>query len=159
MYKTSSLIFFVGLYSSSVFAQDLVDIAPYPIAQLNETRNVIWLNKFRNEDNYKIEIIAFKKGMRDCNQTSYQTAFKRNTIDGWGYSYFTISELDDNGPVSTMLPCQRPEKFLADIPVDLTGDESMWSYNSKLPIVVYAPKDITVKIKIWKFKDTKLPVD
>lgn len=152
-------ISFLWLITSSIYAQDLSSIAPYPDPKENEVRNVIWLKKFRNEENYKIEIISFKKGVRDCNQTSYQTTLSRNTLEGWGYSYFTINNLDEINPVSTMLPCASPEIYLADIPVALTGSESMLRYNSKLPLVIYAPKDIQVKVKIWKFKSIKSATD
>lgn len=34
------------------------------------------------------------------------------------------------------------------------GDEAFVRYNSKLPIVVYAPKDMDVKYRVWSAEDS-----
>ena len=43
----------------------------------------------------------------------------------------------------------RPSTIAANL-----GDAAMQRYNSRLPIVVYAPKDAEVKYRIWKAEDT-----
>lgn len=44
----------------------------------------------------------------------------------------------------------KTKKFIAA----MLGDDAMKRYNSRLPIVVYVPKDVEVKYRIWKAADT-----
>ncbi|TCM67058.1 serine protease inhibitor ecotin [Acinetobacter calcoaceticus] len=132
---------------SSIYAQNLSDVAPYPAAGENENRNVIWLDKVENEDNYKVEIIASKQGLRDCNRASYHTDLNRKYLVGWGNDYFVVGKTDLL--MSNAMGCVDP-KYLADLPVYFTKSEAVQSYNSQLPIVIYAPKDVRINFKIWK---------
>lgn len=56
-------------------------------------------------------------------------------------------------PASTMMACPDNTKTKQFIAANL-GDAAMQRYNSRLPIVVYAPKDAEVKYRIWKAEDT-----
>ena len=52
-----------------------------------------------------------------------------------------------SGPASTMMACPEGKTHAEFVPV--VGDGFMLRYNSKLPIVVYVPKDIEVRYRIW----------
>ena len=52
-----------------------------------------------------------------------------------------------------MMACPDNTKTKQFIAANL-GDAAMQRYNSRLPIVVYAPKDAEVKYRIWKAEDT-----
>ena len=53
-----------------------------------------------------------------------------------------------------MMACPDNTKTKKFIAANL-GDAAMQRlYNSRLPIVVYAPKDAEVKYRIWKAEDT-----
>ena len=49
-------------------AAKLEDVAPYPKAEAGFSRQVIHLPKQKNEDDYKVQIIAGKTLQVDCNQ-------------------------------------------------------------------------------------------
>lgn len=56
--------------------------------------------------------------------------------------------------MSTRMGCLNGEKQTTDLAVNLGNKNSLTRYNSKLPIVVYAPKDVLVNLKIWKADET-----
>lgn len=145
---------FSSLLFSYTYAADnkLSDVAPYPKAAANDNRNVIWLEKRADEENLKVEIIATKKGIKDCNNTWYSGDLKEIDLQGWGYTYYKIEKI--TGPMSTRMGCLNGEKQTTDLAVNLGNKNSLTRYNSKLPIVVYAPKDVLVNLKIWKADET-----
>ncbi|MDF5808014.1 ecotin family protein [Pseudomonas aeruginosa] len=68
----------------------------------------------------------------------------KHTLEGWGHSYYRLDKV--SGPMSTIRPAPARRRSSAS---------SRWSakafllrYNSKLPIVVYAPKDFEVRYRI-----------
>ena len=73
------------------------------------------------------------------------------SLSGWGYNYLVLAKLSE--PASTMMACPDNTKTQKFIAANL-GDAAMQRYNSRLPIVVYAPKDVEVKYRVWKAEDT-----
>lgn len=53
--------------------------------------------------------------------------------------------------MSTLMACPDGKRTEAFVPV--VGDGFMLRYNSKLPIVLYVPKDIEVRYRIWSASD------
>lgn len=51
------------------------------------------------------------------------------------------------------MACSNTKKVKANLPVHL-GDKSLLRYNSKLPLVIYAPKDVDVSYRIWQAPKT-----
>ncbi|MNO08939.1 Ecotin precursor [compost metagenome] len=49
--------------------------------------------------------------------------------------------------MSTLMACPESTKTQGFVPV--VGDGFMLRYNSKLPLVLYVPKDIEVRYRIW----------
>jgi len=124
----------------------LEKVAPYPEAKEGMTRNVIYLPKKDDEDNYKVELLIGKTMAVDCNNVSIGGKLKTETLKGWGYDYQVIDKLSE--PASTMMGCPDNSKTSKFISAYL-GNDAFIRYNSKLPIVVYAPKDVTVKYRVW----------
>ncbi|OAT35034.1 serine protease inhibitor ecotin [Proteus myxofaciens] len=130
-------------------------LAPFPKAEKNQVRHVIELDKIDNEDNYQVELIVGKEIMVDCNHQSFGAELKSKDLEGWGYNYYVVSDL--KGPMSTLMGCMDNTKKPAFVSAFL-GQDAFTRYNSKLPIVVYAPTDVDVKYRIWstngEMKDT-----
>lgn len=139
------------LLASTAYAQNstvkkLSDVAPYPMATKQDNRHVIWLEQKSNESDFKVEIIASKVALKDCNNSWFGADFDDETVKGWGFSYYQIKDV--KGPMSTRMACGAEKAKKADVPLRL-GEDAMLRYNSKLPIVVYAPKDVKVQYRIW----------
>lgn len=115
----------------------------FPAATEGMERHVIILKKQKDESLYKVEIIPGKVMSVDCNQHRLMGKIEEKDLQGWGYNFY---EFTSNGQTtSTMMMCHQPntDKFVS-------GDTKIIRYNSKLPIVVYAPKGYDVKYRIWK---------
>lgn len=153
MKKLISLIVAVScLASLNVFAAEVLDprkplesIAPYPKAEEGFRRHVIYLPPLKNEDNARVELIMGKMLEVDCNRHMLGGKLETKTLEGWGFDYFVLSSV--NGPMSTMMACPDGKKTKAFVTINNLND--LKRYNSRLPIVVYAPKDVQVKYRIW----------
>lgn len=124
---------------------DLNSVADYPAAQEGQSRHVIWLAQQQNEDLLKVEIVPGKQMLTDCNTRSLMGSFTAQDLAGWGYTYYQLDNVE--GPISTLMACPDDSKIEAFVPV--YGDNFTLRYNSKLPIVVYAPNDVEVRYRIW----------
>ncbi|MGG4664533.1 serine protease inhibitor ecotin [Providencia vermicola] len=135
--------------SCAVATEDLEKIAPYPKAESGMTRHVIQLANQQNENNFMVELVIGKTIKADCNHQWFMGELDKKTLEGWGYDYYKLDEI--KGPASTMMACTKPaeERFITT----QLGDDAFVRYNSKLPIVVYAPTDMDVKYRIWSTDD------
>ena len=133
--------------------QTLSDVAPYPAAEDGYQRHVIWLPQQSDEDMYKLEIVPGQLMQTDCNTRAMAGTLKERTLEGWGYTYYELSDVQ--GPMSTMMACPDDSTVEAFVPV--RGEGTFLRYNSKLPVVVYAPDNIEVRYRFWA-ADTVLKV-
>lgn len=121
-------------------------LAPYPesIAQL--TRHVFFLEQKENENDYRVEILLGKTQLVDCNLQHFSGVVSEEVVEGWGYSYYKLDKV--YGPASTLMACpdnSKKEKF-----IEVNYQNTLKRYNSRLPVVIYTPKDIEVKYRIWQ---------
>ncbi|OTA17410.1 ecotin [Xenorhabdus beddingii] len=144
--------------STSVFAdKKLEDVAPYPAASKGMVRSVIELPQQEHENNYMVELMIGKDLKVDCNHHLFGGNLATKTLEGWGYDYYELDKV--TGPISTKMGCPTEEKTVRFVQVQL-GKDALVRYNSKLPIVVYTPKTMTVKYRIWQASDeTKTAVN
>lgn len=133
------------LFSFATAADNADLLKPFPEATADETRYVIELPKLPNEENVKVQLIAGKTVEVDCNRQSFGGEISEENIEGWGYSFYKISELV--GPMTTLMGCPEDSKHDAFVPMQ---DSPLVRYNSNLPLVIYAPKDVEVKYRIWQ---------
>lgn len=120
-------------------------ISPYPEAKPNFKRHIIFLPALDDESKAKFELVIGKPLKVDCNQQRLLGKLEQKTVDGWGYNYFELDKV--TGPVSTLMAC--PNNELTEKFVTIGNNSNIFSYNSKLPIVVYTPDDVLVKYRIW----------
>lgn len=131
--------------AAPAMAASLKDIAPYPEAEKGFTRQVIHLPAQADESAYKLEILAGKTLQVDCNRQRLGGNLEARTQEGWGYNYYRLDNV--SGPASTLMACPDGKKTEAFVPV--VGDGFLLRYNSKLPVVVYVPKDVEVRYRVW----------
>lgn len=132
--------------SADISKLPLDKVAPYPAAEKGMVRQVIYLPKLENEDNFKVELLIGKTLEVDCNRHMMGGKLVSKTLEGWGYDYLVLEQL--SSPASTMMACPDQTKTKKFIAANL-GDQTVERYNSKLPLVVYVPKDVEVKYRVW----------
>lgn len=118
----------------------------YPAAQQGMRRVVIHLEARPNEEDWRVEIIVGKTLETDgVNRYGIGGAIKEETVQGWGYTYLVA---EPKGVFSTRMappPGKKPVKAF----VTMTP-KGPFRYNSKLPVVVYAPEDCEVRYRLWQ---------
>lgn len=129
------------------------DLKAFPQAQNGILRHVIRLAPQTNENLFKVEIIPGKTIEKDCNNTFFMGDIEEETVKGWGYTYYVVEDV--KGPASTMMACPDNTKIKAFVPV--ATDDGLVRYNSKLPLVIYAPKDVEVRYRIWQAPEASQP--
>lgn len=133
-----------SILSTALFAQSQNDIKMFPLAEKGMEQKVIRLEPKENEDDYMVEVMIGKKSKVDtCNRYFLGGNFKENNLDGWGYNYYTFST--DGIIGGTLMGCMNNKKVQK---VVYAPSEKV-RYNSKLPIVIYVPKDYQVDYRIW----------
>jgi ecotin len=120
-------------------------LKPYPVAPEGLTRHVIDLPAQADEADRRVELIAGKTLEVDCNHHSLGGQWQEKTVEGWGYDYYELGQV---GPArSTLMGCPDDSRRQAFVPVG--GEPLLVRYNSKLPLVIYAPADVEVRYRIW----------
>ncbi len=120
------------------------DTNMFPKAKQDEVKHIIDLPILKDEQNFKVEVFITKTMEVDCNYHSLQGSLLEKNLSGWGYNYYIFQT---NGKVtSTLMAC--PDNSLTK--KDIASESKLLNYNSKLPIVIYTPKEYTAKYKIWK---------
>nr|WP_086940148.1 ecotin family protein [Thaumasiovibrio occultus] len=99
------------------------------------------LDQRDNENDSLIQLVAEKDVTADCNVRFLNVSVEEKTLEGWGYPYFVITEQPVMG--TTMLPCDEEEKTLR------SRRDSLYRYNSKVPLVIYAPADLDIDYRVW----------
>ncbi|MGH8389090.1 MAG: serine protease inhibitor ecotin [Pseudomonas sp.] len=147
--RTSIAIILAAL-SSTAHAATLEKTAPYPKAEIGFTRQVIHLAPQPLEDDFKVEILAGKTLKVDCNRQRLGGVLEEKNLEGWGYPFYRLEKV--SGPASTLMACPDGTSKEGFVPV--VGDGFMLRYNSKLPIVLYVPKDVEVRYRVWSASNT-----
>ncbi len=118
------------------------NLKAYPTSVDEYVRHVIYVEQKENENAFQIELVPGKMVEVDCNRHGLLGNFVEETINGWGFTYYVFKS--DGQMISTQMACPGPkeEKFVS-------GETLMTRYNSRLPLVVYLPKGMDLKYKIW----------
>ena len=136
------------MLAASVFAAEHPELKAFPAAKDGMERFVIVLPyKVRGDDDaYKVEIVAGKEMLTDgVNLVRLASTIEPRPLVGWGYTYYEVTGSSET--ISTMMapPPGAPQvkKFVTTAPL-------LIPYNSRLPVVVYAPKGFEVHYRIFK---------
>lgn len=134
-----------------VNAQVKQNLDAFPAASEGMVRHVIELPKKSDESKFKVEIIPGKVMLVDCNLHTLTGELTEKDLQGWGYTYYEFKS--DGKTASTLMACNQPKenKFVL-------SKTLLVRYNSKLPIVVYAPAGYDIKYRIWKADKEKVSV-
>ena len=141
-----------------------LDLTPYPAPSPTERRWVIQLpgvlrpspdpGLSSNPADWRVELIAGRDSVVDCNNRGLGGRLRTETLAGWGYEIVRVSAA---GPViSTRMACppdQPPRRAF----LSLAGEPFLVRYNASLPIVVYAPMELEVRWRVWKAETRPRP--
>ena len=147
-HKTLSILLACAtLLISFAFGADHPELTPFPQAKKGMARFVIVLpEKKRGEDaGFKVELIPGKTMMTDgVNSYFMGASLEPKNLQGWGYTYYEIKGGGAVGSTLIGVPPGQPqvEEFVQGKPL-------LIRYNSRLPIVIYAPKGFEIKYRIW----------
>lgn len=123
------------------------ELKAFPDAKEGMERHVIVLpHKERGEeDSFKVELVPGKTKMTDgVNLQRMGATIEPRPLKGWGYTFYEVTGSDR--VMSTMMApppgAKKVEQFVKGKPLHIP-------YNSRLPIVVYAPKGYEIRYRIW----------
>lgn len=161
MTKNLILLAFAFCVSTLAGAQNLLEknsnkitVKDFPVPAANQKQVVIDLPAKlspEEERNYKVEIIPGKKMMVDCNHHGLNGNIEEKIVEGMGVNYYIFNT---NGEIrSTRMGCPDNSKHEAFV----TAQSIMVDYNSRIPVVVYIPKEYEVKYRIWSAGEIMLP--
>ncbi|MGD8789895.1 MAG: ecotin family protein [Burkholderiales bacterium] len=125
---------------------------PFPTAGEGTQRFVIELpGKQRNEeDAFKVELVAGKMMLTDgVNLVRLGSSIQPRDLKGWGYTYYEVVGSDE--AMSTLM---APPEGTPMVERFVTGMPLLVRYNSRLPIVIYAPDGYQVRYRIWQADET-----
>ena len=124
----------------------------FPAPKQGMARFVIVLPDHGREEEKDLrgEIIVGKDMLTDgVNIVRLGSAIEPRTLKGWGYTYYEVT--GSSKVMSTLMapPQGSPQvsQFVRASPIHLV-------YNSRLPLVVYAPTGYEVRYRIWRASDT-----
>lgn len=120
----------------------------FPLADEGKVRYVLHLPKRADESAYKVELIVGRMVLvDDKNHYFFSGTIEEETIQGWGFPRYTVSML---GPMGGTLMAIDPDAPKVNRFITRGGEPYIIRYNSRLPIVVYAPEGVEVRYRIWK---------
>ncbi|CAI3925446.1 Serine protease inhibitor ecotin (Eco) (PDB:1SLU) [Commensalibacter communis] len=112
---------------------------------------VIQLPHLQDEDLYRVELIPEKTLKADCNHIMINGTIETKPLTGWGYEYYVLSQIGQ--PASTRMACFPQTTELKQIAIHT--NLKFLRYNSKLPLVIYTPKDIHLSYRVWSAGELK----
>ncbi len=119
----------------------------FPPAEAGMVRHVLQLPKQEDEAAFKVELIVGKTAKVDeVNKHWFSGEIKEETIEGWGFPRYMVSKL---GPMASTLMAVEPDAPKVKRLVTLGGEPYLIRYNSRLPIVVYAPEGVEIRYRVW----------
>lgn len=143
--------------SSPAAAIPRLDLTPFPAASAGERRWVIQLPGVlepspdpaisANPADWRVELIVGRELEVDCNRQILRGRITPEAIPGWGYRYFRVSGGDVIASTKMACPPDQPPRRQF---VPLAGEPTVVRYQASFPIVVYAPRDLQVRWRLWK---------
>lgn len=143
----------IGLLAVTCLAADTEEavhpqLKAFPTVEEGMLRHVIVLpHKEQSEEiDFKVELVAGKVMETDgVNLYSLGNNIEAVPLKGWGYTFYRVAASDN--PMSTMM---APPPDAEKISKLVTGKPMLIRYNSRLPIVVYAPAGYEVGYRIFE---------
>jgi len=137
----------VVVSGTTAAASEHPELKAFPAAKAGMKRFVIVLPEHEGiEDSFKVEIIPGKVILTDgVNLMRLGISLEAKNLEGWGYTYYEVTGKDI--AMSTRMAPPGDGKLREDF---VAGMSLLVRYNSRLPIVVYAPGNFQIRYRIWQ---------
>jgi ecotin len=128
-------------------AQAADNLQAFPLAAAGQVRYVLEVPPQADESAFQVELAVGKTVQTDeHNRYFFGGQIQEEIIPGWGFPRFVVSAL---GPMAGTLMAVDPQALKVERFIMLGGEPFLIRYNSRLPIVVYAPEGVEVRYRIW----------
>jgi ecotin len=144
--KKNYLMVCISLMAAVSIVQATDNMKAFPPAEDGMERYVLHLAGMEDEAAFKVEIIVGKTVAVDANRYFFGGSIKSENITGWGYTRYVVDEL---GPMAGTLMATDPDAPKEERFITLGGEPYLIRYNSRLPVVVYVPKCVEVRFRVW----------
>jgi len=141
------LILFSLLAGSPLSAAQHPELKAFPPAKEGFERFVIELPaKERGKDEgFKVELIPGKMMLTDgVNQVRLGVDIVARPLKGWGYTFYEVT--GNGASISTMIGVPENSSTVHEF---VQGSSLMIRYNSRLPVVIYAPRGYAIQYRLW----------
>jgi ecotin len=119
----------------------------FPPPEKGMVRYVLQLPKQEDESTFKVELVAGKTVRLDeRNRYFFPGEIRKEDIKGWGFTRHIVSRL---GPLAGTQMAIDPHAPRVSRFIALGGEPYLIRYNSRLPVVVYAPEGVEVRYRVW----------
>lgn len=146
-----SILHLTGLFLMTAMAQTAQgpeSLKPFAPPTEGMARYVIFLPPQTDESVMRVQLLVGKTVETDeRNRYFFAGKIDEETVKGWGYTQYRVAKL---GPMAGTLMGIDPKTPRVARFISLGGDPYLIRYNSKLPIVIYVPKDAEVQYRIWR---------
>lgn len=147
----------VSFVSAMLAVRAADNLKAFPPAESGMVRHVLQLPRQSDESAFKVELIAGKMVEVDAaNSYFFPGKIEEGTIEGWGFSRYNVSQL---GPMAGTLMAVDPDAPKVNRFITLGGEPFLIRYNSRLPIVVYAPEGVEVRYRVWSARSELKVID
>ena len=157
MQKSIALFGLLHLVYALLPVQAADNLKAYSPADAGMVRHVLQLPKQADESAFKVELIVGKTIQVDAvNNYFFAGKIEEKTIAGWGFPRYDVNKL---GPLAGTLMAAGPDAPKVNRFITLGGEPYLIRYNSRLPIVVYAPEGAEVRYRLWSASPEVKPID
>ncbi|MCP9835381.1 ecotin family protein [Cyanobium sp. Aljojuca 7A6] len=141
-----------------------LDLKAYPPAAAGQTRWVIQLpgvlppgtdpRLSPHPSDWRVQLIPGREVKADCNQQAFRGRFRASKLKDLGVSVYTVSDV---GPMVTTLMACPPGQAKRSVFVPMGSRPFVVPYDASRPIVVYTPKDLQLRWRLWKAEKVQQP--
>lgn len=133
------------------------ELKAFPPAGEGMVRFVISLPPLEDEELFKVQLLIGKTIKLDSeNRYFFAGKLETETVKGWGYDYYILKSL---GLMVGTLMAVDPVAPLEKRFITLGGEPHLYRYNSRLPMVIYLPKGVECRYRIWQAGRKIMPAE
>lgn len=126
-------------------------VKPFPLPGPGMERYVLFLPVREDESLRMVQLIVGRTEETDpINRYFLSGRIQTETIQGWGFIRYVIKDLGSMAGSRMAVPPGTPMQARF---IPLGGEPYLIRYNSRLPVVVYAPEGAEVRYRVWISND------